>query len=189
MSQYLEKIHAPLYSLYLYLQYPRYPKYPSTDEEWVEMWWIYLYMLSHSVVSFCDPMDCGFSVHGDSPGKNTGAGCHALLQVIFPTQGLNPVLLHCRQILYHLSHQGSPDISISISIYLSLSLYIYIHTMEYYSAIKSSILPFLPTWLDLGVITLSEISQRKIDIVSFHLYMEYKKTKQMNKHNKTETEF
>ena len=35
MSQYLEKIHAPLYSLYLYLQYPRYPKYPLTDEEWV----------------------------------------------------------------------------------------------------------------------------------------------------------
>ena len=114
---------------YIHLQYPRYPKYPSTDEEWVEMWWIYLYMLSHSVVSFCDPMDCGFSVHGDSPGKNTGAGCHALLQVIFPTQGLNPVLLHCRQILYHLSHQGSPDISISISIYLSiyLSLSIYTH--------------------------------------------------------------
>ena len=41
------------------------------------------------------------------PGKNTGVGCHALLQGIFPTQGLNPGLLHCRQILYHLSHQGS----------------------------------------------------------------------------------
>ena len=38
-------------------------------------------------------MDCGLpgsSVHGDSPGKNTGMGCHALLQGIFPTQGLNP---------------------------------------------------------------------------------------------------
>ena len=34
--------------------------------------------------------------------------CHSLLQRIFPTQGLNQVLLHCRQILYHLSHQGSP---------------------------------------------------------------------------------
>ena len=40
--------------------------------------------------------------------KNTGVGCHALLQGIFPTQGLNPSLWHCRQILYHLSHQGSP---------------------------------------------------------------------------------
>ena len=36
----------------------------------------------------------------DSPGKNTGVGCHFLLQGIFPTQGLNPGLLHCRQILY-----------------------------------------------------------------------------------------
>ena len=35
-------------------------------------------------------------------------GCHSLLQGIFPTQGSNPDLLHCRQILYHLSHQGSP---------------------------------------------------------------------------------
>ena len=43
------------------------------------------------------------SVHGDSPGKNTWEGCHALLQGIFPTQGWNPSLLHllhCRQILY-----------------------------------------------------------------------------------------
>ena len=44
----------------------------------------------------------------DSPGKNTGVGCQALLQGIFPTQGSNPGLLHCRWILYHLSHQGSP---------------------------------------------------------------------------------
>ena len=44
----------------------------------------------------------------DSPGKNTWVGCHALLQGIFPAQGSNPSLLHCRQILYHLSHQGSP---------------------------------------------------------------------------------
>ena len=41
----------------------------------------------------------------DSPGKKTGVGCHALLQGIFPTWGLNPGLLHCRQILYCLSHQ------------------------------------------------------------------------------------
>ena len=63
--------------------------------------------------SLCDPMDCsppGSTVHGDSPGKNTGVGCHALLQGIFPTPGLNPGLLYCRQILYCLSHQGSPKI-------------------------------------------------------------------------------
>ena len=45
-----------------------------------------------------------------SPGKNTGVGSHALLQGIFLTQGSNPGLLHCRQILYQLSHQESPRI-------------------------------------------------------------------------------
>ena len=44
----------------------------------------------------------------DSPGKNTGVGCHALLQGIFSTQGSYPGLLHCRRILYCLSQQGSP---------------------------------------------------------------------------------
>ena len=41
----------------------------------------------------------------DSPGKSTGVGCHALLQGIFLTRGWNPGLLHCRQILYRLSHR------------------------------------------------------------------------------------
>ena len=52
----------------------------------------------------------------DFPGKNTGVGCHFLLQ-IFPTQGLNPGLLHCRQILYHLSHQPSGRPSLNTSWY------------------------------------------------------------------------
>ena len=49
-----------------------------------------------SCLTLCDPMDCspsGSSVHGDSPGKNTGVGCHALLQGIFLTQGWNLHLL------------------------------------------------------------------------------------------------
>ena len=41
----------------------------------------------------------------NSPGKNTGVGSHSLLQGIFSTQGSNPGLPHCRQILYQLSHQ------------------------------------------------------------------------------------
>ena len=60
-----------------------------------------------------DPMDCsllGSSIHGNSPGKNTGVGCHDFLQGIFPTQGLNPGLRHCRRILYQQSHKGSPRI-------------------------------------------------------------------------------
>ena len=43
----------------------------------------------------------------DFPGKNSGAGCHFLLQGIFPTQRANLGLLHRRQILYHLNHQGN----------------------------------------------------------------------------------
>ena len=61
----------------------------------------------------CNPMDCSpqiSSLHGDYPGKNTGAGCHALLQGIFSTQGLNPGIPHCRLILYCWSHQGSTRI-------------------------------------------------------------------------------
>ena len=46
----------------------------------------------------------------DSPGKSIGVGSHFLLQGIYPTQGSNPGHLQCRQILYHLSHQGSPYI-------------------------------------------------------------------------------
>ena len=66
---------------------------------------------AQSCLTLCNPMDRSLpasSVHGDSPGKTTRMGCHALLQGIFPTQGSNPGLLHCRQILYHLSHQVSP---------------------------------------------------------------------------------
>ena len=61
-------------------------------------------VLSRSVMSdsLQPPMDCspsGSSVHGDSPGKNSIVICHALLQGIFPSQGSNPGLSHCRQIL------------------------------------------------------------------------------------------
>ena len=50
-----------------------------------------------------------------SPGKNTGVGSLSLLQGIFPTQGSNPVLLHCRRIIYQLSHKGSPRILVWVA--------------------------------------------------------------------------
>ena len=72
---------------------------------------VYVYVCVCSVSqlcpTLCNPMDCsppGSSVYGDSPGKNTGMGCHFPLQGIILTQGLNPhsqCLLHCKQILYH----------------------------------------------------------------------------------------
>ena len=72
---------------------------------------VVLCLVAQLCPALCNPMDCslpGSSVHGDSPGKNTGGGCRALLQGVFPTQELNPGLPHCRCILYPLSHHGSP---------------------------------------------------------------------------------
>ena len=79
-----------------------------------------LCLVAQSCPTLWDPIDCsspGSSVHGDSLGKRisrqpTWVGCHALLQGIFPTQGLNPGFPHCRRILYHLSHQGSPKLAL-----------------------------------------------------------------------------
>ena len=54
---------------------------------------------------------------------NAGVSSHYPFQGVLLTQGLNPGLLHCRQILYHLSHQGSPNIyTIEYIIYYSLIL-------------------------------------------------------------------
>ena len=68
-----------------------------TPADWPVLCWV-----AQSCPTPSNPMDCsppGSSVHGDSPGKNTGVGCHALLQGIFPSQGSKPGLQHCRQVL------------------------------------------------------------------------------------------
>ena len=67
----------------------------------------------------CSVMSDSLWIHGlqptrllclwSSPDKNTGVGFHSFLKGIFPIQGLNPGLLHWRQMVYHLSHQGSPS--------------------------------------------------------------------------------
>ena len=63
-------------------------------------------------LTLCDPTDCsprGSSVHGILQARILEwVAMGSLLQGIFPSQGPNPGLLHCRQILYRLSHQGSP---------------------------------------------------------------------------------
>ena len=61
---------------------------------------------SHSVLLYSLQPHGLFSPR-NSPGQNTGLGSLSLLQGIFPTQGSNPGLPHCRRILYQLSHQGS----------------------------------------------------------------------------------
>ena len=71
--------------------------------------------LSH-VQLFVTPWTAAHQIHcpWNSPGKNTGVGCCSLLQGILPTQGLNPDLLHWRQILYGLSDQGSMFVCVCV---------------------------------------------------------------------------
>ena len=78
-----------------------------------------VYVISQLCLTLHDIMDCTrkptrFLCSWDSPGKNTGVGSHSLLQRIFLTQGWNPGLLHCRWILYCLSHQGSPAKTLTV---------------------------------------------------------------------------
>ena len=72
-------------------------------------------LIPQSCPAACNLMDCslpGNFCPWNSSGKNTGMGCHFLLQWIFPTQESNLGLPHCRQILYHLSHQGSSLVTV-----------------------------------------------------------------------------
>ena len=73
---------------------------------------IFKCLVAQLCLTLCDPMVCSLpdsSVHGDSPGKNTGVCCHDLLQGIFSTRGLNTGLLHCKHILYHLATRKAQE--------------------------------------------------------------------------------
>ena len=84
---------------------------PTSLNKWFLCLLCVLSLVAQACPTLCDPMVCsspGSSAHGDSPGKNTGVGCHSVLQGSFPTEESNPGLPYYRWILYHLSHQGSP---------------------------------------------------------------------------------
>jgi len=84
------------------------PIYLTADlSEYICMIPLKVVLVAQLWVTHCDPMDCNHCPW-NYPDKNSGVGNHSLLQGIFQTQGLNLGLLHYRQILYHLSHQGSP---------------------------------------------------------------------------------
>jgi len=63
-------------------------------------------------------------------------GCHFLLQGMFPTQGSNPGLSHCRQTLYHLSHQGSPE-----ELIIKLKLQYFGYLMQTANSLKNTLMP------------------------------------------------
>ena len=72
---------------------------------------IVVVLAAQSCPTLCDTMDhiaCPAPLSVEFSRQNTGVGSHSLLQGVFPSQGLNLGLLLCGQILYHLSHQGSP---------------------------------------------------------------------------------
>ena len=74
--------------------------------------------LSH--FRLCNSMDTRLLGPWDFLGKSIGVGCHFLLQKIFPTQGSNPGLPHCRQMLYHLHHHGSPKSKSRVQLFATL---------------------------------------------------------------------
>ena len=92
----------------IYFMYVSKPCYFLTQSQGLSLWTC-VWSESCSVVS--DSLwPHGLYSSWNSPGQNTRVGSLSLLQGIFPAQGSNPGLLHCRQILYHLSHKGSPGI-------------------------------------------------------------------------------
>ena len=84
-------------------------------------------LVAQSCPALSDPVVCPWG----SPSKNTRVGSHSLFQGIFLTQGQNPYLLHCGQILYHLSYQGSPDVYRHICVYISVCVYMYTYICMY----------------------------------------------------------
>ena len=88
-----------------------------------------LRIVTKSCLTLCNPTN--YSPPGcpwDSPGKNTGVGCHFLLQGVFPTQESNPCLLHWQADSLPRNHQGSPD---SKNIMLSFSTTVFIFSNIY----------------------------------------------------------
>ena len=90
---------SPLFRISFPFRSPESADYSSSCSFSTVIYFIHVCVRAKSLqlcLILCDPMDCslpGSSVNGDSPGKNTGVGCHALLQRIFPTQVPNPRLL------------------------------------------------------------------------------------------------
>ena len=90
-----------------------YWKVKEVDLKATQTGWDEKVLVTQSCPTLCDHMNLsppGSCVHGSLQVRITGVGSHSLLQGIFPTQGSNPGLLHCRRILYHLGHQGKPGV-------------------------------------------------------------------------------
>ncbi|CAN0395296.1 unnamed protein product [Rangifer tarandus platyrhynchus] len=93
-------------------------------------------LVAQLCLPLCDPIDCslpGSSALGDSPGKNPGVSYHALLQGIFPTQGSNPSLLHCKQILLPSEPLGKPILLVRSTLFRGCGDYVRFEYWELWS--------------------------------------------------------
>ena len=107
--------------------------------------------VAQSCPTLCDHMDCS---PWNSPGQYTGVGSHSILQGVFPTHGSNPGLLHCRWIIYQLSHKGSPPKWIVVS-HFSLPI------LKDIAKVGSQETPGVTGKFDLGI--WNEVGQRLIE--------------------------
>ena len=127
-------------------------------------------LITQSCLTLCDPMHSSppdSSVHGGFPDKTTGVGCHAFLQGIFPTQGSNSGLPHCRQILYCLSHQKrSPGKDIALTIWTFVDKVMFL----LFTALSRFVTTFLLliSWPQAPSIVILEPPKRKSAIVSIY---------------------
>ena len=106
------QIHSPLYVLVIaacFWSKVKIDKFCCSRLDPIPTFCICCESESHSVMSD-SLLPYGLQSPWNSPGQNTWVGSQSILQGIFPTQGSNPGLPHCRQILYQLSHKGSPKI-------------------------------------------------------------------------------
>ena len=114
----------------------------------------------------------------DSPGKNTGVGCHALPQGSFSTQGSHPGLPQCRQILFHLSLQENPQSAWSVAIKMSTgvaTLFSLFYACRVASAF-SSVLISLSIW-----ISFCHVSLRRLLLFAFFPHIWKSATMYQNK--------
>ena len=118
--------------------------------------------------TLCDPVDCSplGSLTWDSPGKKSGMRNHALLQGIFPTQGSNLHLLHCKHILYHWATREA-DIYLYILLYFGHLLWLRCNLLILLGIKRNKInKKEVPTVLQ----TIKPVIEQKCDIQSYSLF-------------------